>query len=82
MTPRQSPRIQIDRLTLKLSGSSGYAGDRLARLVAERLAVSDVPNVRGRIGALRLKVADAGGDEAQMAGRIADGLLEMLKRSV
>jgi hypothetical protein len=75
------PGIRIDRLTLKLSGSDTHGAERLARLVAERLAVSDVPGVRGRIDAIRLHVSDSGEDAGEMANRIVEGLLRELTRS-
>ena len=75
------PRIQIDRLTLKLSGTSEQAAGKIAALVAERLAVSDVPDARGRMGAIQLGL---NGDQASaegMADQIVEGLMHELRRS-
>ena len=76
------PNIQIDRLTLRL-GRGEYHAERLARLIAERLAVSEMPNANVRLGSIRLRIAAPGdGGPDATAGRIVESLLREVARSV
>jgi len=72
--------IHIDRLTLKCPGD--YPAERLARLIGERLAVSDLTHVSGQTGRLQLRMTDTGDGDDAMAQRIVDGLLQELMRSL
>src|SRR3989442_15826752 len=77
------PGIHIDRLTLHDGGAGMQPADaeRLARLVAERLAASVIPGACGRIDSIRLGVT-AQEDLDQTANGVVAGLLLELSRSL
>ena len=78
------PRIEIDRLSLKLSGLSEDQGRLLAMRVAEGLATTqqapDEVLRRDRIQANATMVP--GGSVASLADRIVADLVRELKRTV
>jgi hypothetical protein len=74
------PGILIDRLTLKLSGGE-YNAERLARLIAERLAVSELPVARGRLDAIRFHLAAEESTE-KLVNRVVERLLREMARSL
>jgi hypothetical protein len=74
--------LYVDRLTLDASELSELDGRRLARLVAEQLAVVNPPGAPLSTDRLRLAVTPQRGESLQsMAQRIAEEMLHALGRS-
>jgi hypothetical protein len=76
--------IDIDRLTLKLSGLSEREGQRLARLIAEGLAQADIPNTAPRrLETLRVNLtAPADGNVDRLSQQIVADVLRQLERTL
>jgi hypothetical protein len=72
--------IRIDRLTLRCPCEC--PAERLARLIGERLIVSDLPRAGSPLGTVHLHLQDSGAGADEMAQRIVDGLLQELTRSL
>jgi hypothetical protein len=74
--------IQIDRLSLNLTGSTAPRGETLARKIADGLAdASLTPSAQSAIPCLSVNLRGAPGesDEA-LAGRIVAEILQQLNR--
>ncbi len=75
--------IDIDRLTLKLSGLSEREGQRLARLIAAGLTQADVPNATSRLETLRVNLtAPADGNVDRLSQQIVADILRQLERTL
>lgn len=77
-------QINIERLSLKLSGVAEGEGQRLARLIAEGLGVASVPIDSSRhLDAIRLRVTARPGTSAdELSRQIVADLLRQLARSI
>jgi hypothetical protein len=74
--------LDLDRLSLRLTGLSATDGRRLARLVAEYLAAADPPGAPVAADRLRVSVAAHAGESLDaLAQRIATETLYALARS-
>ena len=74
--------LRIDRLTLDVSGLSEAEGARLATLVADRLAVAELPAEAAPGGVLRVDLrAGAGADLHAISEEIVASIARRLARS-
>ncbi len=75
--------MKIDRLSLRLSGISPAEGQRLARLITERLGTCQTGMLRpGRMDKVQVEAtAKPGADMDRLAGQIAEQVLRELSRS-
>jgi hypothetical protein len=77
------PQLDIDRLSLRLTGLSEEQGRRLVRLVSEGLAASPLGDGKGDRAAVQSKQpAPAGTSVEDLSARIVEDLLRQLQRSV
>ena len=77
------PELTIDRLSLHLSGLSESEGRHLARLIADKLASTSLPESgAGRDQMTSNVVAQPGGGLGSLAERIVSDLIRQLDRSV
>jgi hypothetical protein len=77
------PRIEIDRLSLKLSGLSEDQGRLLAARVAEGLAALPAPDNAIQRNAMQANATMVpGGSVTTLADQIVAGLVRQLKRTV
>lgn len=77
------PELAIERLSLRLSGLSEEQGRRLARLIAEGLAVSPLTDGAGDRQAVESRHAARPGSSLEdLSDRIVADLLRQLERSV
>ena len=76
--------IDIDRLTLKLSGLSEREGQRLARLIAAGLTQADVPTIMPRrLETLRVNLATpVDGNVDRLSQQIVADVLRQLERTL
>lgn len=74
--------LSIDRLTLKLAGVSEADGRRLATLVAERLAATDLPaSTAARVASIRLDLrADPRTPIEALTEQVVEGVVRELLR--
>jgi hypothetical protein len=75
--------IGVDRLRITVSGFSAGSGERLARLIAERLgrAATDISR-EGRHESMSVDLPAASGTDAdQLAAQVVDDLVRQLNRS-
>jgi hypothetical protein len=76
------PELEIERLTLRLSGYSEDQGRRLARLIAEGLADSPIGGGAQDRPAMESKqAAPAGASVEDLSDRIVEDLLRQLERT-
>ena len=76
--------ISIDRLSVTLSGRSSSDGERLARLIAQRLAAAS-PGLRssGPRDSVNVEVPGTNGQDLdQLAEQVVDDLVRQLNRTV
>jgi hypothetical protein len=85
--------LQVDRLSLRLSGLSPEEGQRLARLIAERLGTGAYVGLRtgtlagtgkrARVDSIQVQAAaQPGSDLDRLASQIAEQVLRELGRSL
>ncbi|HEY6306923.1 MAG TPA: hypothetical protein VI488_10755 [Candidatus Angelobacter sp.] len=76
------PALNIERLTLRLSGLSKEQAGRLARLVAEGLAATPLSNAAGERTVLQSSInAAAESNMQQLSDQIVADLVRQLERS-
>jgi hypothetical protein len=76
------PGLEIEKLTLKVSGLSEAEGRRLVRLVAEGLADQPFESGGDRAGLQSSQIAPKGASAESLARRIVEDLLRQLDRTV
>jgi hypothetical protein len=77
------PQLNVDRLTLKVSGVSERDGRRLAVLVAEAISAGDPAAPFVLLGAIRVNLERRSGEGLDaLAQRVAAGVLSRLRRSL
>jgi hypothetical protein len=77
------PGLVIDRLRLHLSGVSEDDGRRLARLIADGLAASSMPDRGGSAGSLGFKVDKSPVDDLEtLSRRIVSEVLRRAMRTL
>jgi len=74
--------LEVERLSLKLSGYSEEQGRRLVRLIAEGLAAAPVNGAGNHPGVASRQATSPGTSVEDLSGRIVEDLLRQLKRSV
>ena len=77
------PGLEIDRMRLHLSGVSEDGARRLARLVADGLASSSMPDRGGSAGSFGFKVEQSTGDDLEtLSRRIVSEVLRRAMRTL
>jgi hypothetical protein len=75
-------RLQIERMTIELSGLSEADGRALAKLIAKGLASASMPTTEQKIPGLRVRIpAGRNSDLPDLAQRIVTATLGALQRS-
>jgi hypothetical protein len=76
-------KIHIGQLNLRVSGKDDEAGRRLAEGIARKLAGEIPPGMRGRLGALNIRVpVAAAANEAEISAVTAEAVVEALRKGI